>query len=289
MTIEPDVVNDNLNNEIIQWGCEYLLSHGYALKSNVPENVKKTPWSFVVRFVTSDGFVYLKHTPNLLALEAMITQVLRDRFHASVPEVIVHNDELNCFLMKDAGRPLREILKKKFDAGLLCKAIEQFTSMQLAVADHVDIFLDIGVPDWRLDKITDLFKQVLLRKDILIIDGLLETEIIELEKLLPIVSDLCKKLSNYSIKQTIVQSDFHDNNILVDDISREITIIDLGEIVISHPFFSLIGCLEQIKRHHSLIDSDDVFLRIKDACLEKYKNFETEKDLFDAFSMAHHL
>ena len=106
---------------------------------------------------------------------------MHDQFHASVPEVIAHNAELNCFLMKDAGRPLREILKKQFDAALLCKAIDQFTSIQLAVADHVNIFLDIGVPDWRLDKLPDLYKQLLSQKDILIADGLSEIEISELE------------------------------------------------------------------------------------------------------------
>ena len=220
-------------------------------------------------------------------MEAAIIQILHDQFHASVPEVIAHNAELNCFLMKDAGRPLREILKKQFDAALLCKAIDQFTSLQLAVADHVNIFLDIGVPDWRLDKLPDLYKQLLSQKDILIADGLSEIEISELETLLPKVSNLCKKLSGYSIKQTIVQSDFHDNNMLIDDISQNITIIDLGEIVISHPFFSLVNCLRQAKIHHALTDEDDAYLRLMDACLKNYMNFESKKHLSDAFAMAH--
>ena len=67
------IENDNLSKEIIQWGCKYLSSHGYTLKSNLPENVQNTPWSYVVRFATSDGYIYLKHTPKLLALEAIIT------------------------------------------------------------------------------------------------------------------------------------------------------------------------------------------------------------------------
>ena len=166
MTTEPVTGKDNLNKEIIQWSCKYLSSHGYILKSNLPENVQNTPWSYVVRFTTSDGYVYLKHTPKLIALEPLINQILHDQFRASVPEVIAHNAKLNCFLMKDAGESLRAILKKQFDAALLCKAIDQFTSMQLAVCDHVNIFLDMGVPDWRLDKLPDLFKQFLSQKDI---------------------------------------------------------------------------------------------------------------------------
>ncbi len=188
--------------------------------------------------------------------------------------------------MKDAGRPLREILKKQFDAALLCKAIDQFTSIQLAVADHVHVFLDIGVPDWRLDKLPDLYKELLSKKDILIADGLSEIEISELKKLLPQVSNLCKKLSGYSIKQTIVQPDFNDNNTLIDDISQDITIIDLGEIAISHPFFSLLNCLQQIKKHYALTDEDDTYLRIKNACLKNYMNLQSKKLLLDAFETA---
>jgi hypothetical protein len=61
-----------LNQEIIQWACQYLSSHGYTLKNKLPENVQNTPWSYVVRFATSDAYIYLKHTPKLLALEAII-------------------------------------------------------------------------------------------------------------------------------------------------------------------------------------------------------------------------
>jgi hypothetical protein len=286
MTTEPVTGNDNLNKEIIQWGCKYLLSHGYTLKSNLPENVKNTPWSYIVRFATFDGYIYLKHTPNLLALEATIIQILHDQFRAVVPEIIARNTELNCFLMKDAGMTLREILKKQFDVALVCKAIDQFTLLQLAVADHVDVFLDIGVPDWRLNKLPGLYKEVISQKDLLIADGVSEMEISELETLFPKVSNLCQKLSDYSIKQTIVQPDFNDNNTLIDDVSHDITIIDLGEISISHPFFSLLNCLLQIKKHHALTDDDDTYRMIKDACLKNYMNFESKERLLDAFAVA---
>lgn len=202
------------SKEIIQWGCDQLSFLGYTLKSKQPENVANTPWSYVIRFETSGGWVYLKHMPDLIALEATIIQILHDQFLANVPTVLAHSAELNCFLMKDAGRPLREILKRQFDATLLCKAIEQFTSVQIAVASHVNVFLDIGVPDWRLDKLPNLYMQLLAQKDVLIADGLSEIEIGELEALLPKISDLCKKLSGYSIKETFVQPDCNDNNTL---------------------------------------------------------------------------
>lgn len=287
MTTEPMVGNDNLNKEIIKWSCKYLSSHKYTLKNKQPENVQNTPWSYVVRFDTSDGYIYLKHTPELFALEPTIIQILHEQFHASVPIIIALNTELNCFLMKDAGKPLRVILKQKFDEALLCRAIDQFTLLQIAVADHVDVFLDIGVPDYRLDKLPSLYKELISQKDLLAAEGLSEVEISKLVALLPKVFNLCKKLSDYSIKQTLVQPDFNDNNTLIDEVSKKITIIDLGEIVISHPFFSLSNCLEQIKKHHGLTDKDGTYLRIKDACFKNYMNFfESKEHLLDAFTTA---
>ncbi|MCX7124252.1 MAG: aminoglycoside phosphotransferase family protein [Gammaproteobacteria bacterium] len=228
----------------------------------------------------------MKHTPELIALEASIIHIMRDQFHFSVPTVIAHNAELNCFLLFYAGRPLREILKKEFDTTLFCKAIDQFTAMQLAVADHVNVFLDIGVPDWRLDKLPDLYMQLLSQKEMLMSDGLTEKEIEELKNLFPTVSNLCKKLSGYAIKQSIVQPDFNDNNTLIADGSQKITMIDLGEIAISHPFFSLINCLLQAKKHHGLTDNDETYLQLMDACLKNYMDFESKENLLDAFNIA---
>ena len=247
----------------------------------------QTPWSSVIRINTGDELFYLKTTPALIALESKIIQLLHDQFRAPVPTVIAHNPELHCFLMKDAGTSLRSILKKKFDTDLLCKAIEQFTALQITVADYVDDFIDIGVPDWRLNKMPDLYGQAILQKDLLMADGLSELEVNELEKLHPKITDLCEKLADYAIKQTIVQPDFNDNNTLISDNSQNITIIDLGEISISHPFFSLLNCLHVIKKHHGLTNEDAAYLKAKDACLKNYMKFESEKNLADALKIAH--
>lgn len=256
-----------MKEEITRWASEQLVSQGYSLNNDEPEVVLETPWSSVMRFDTADGLVYLKIMPELIALEAGITQVLHDQFKAPVPEVIAYNDELHCFLMKDAGRPLREVLKQDFDVGLLCRAIGDFSALQNQTADHVDLFLNMGVPDWRLDKLSGLFKELLLEKEVLLADGLSEKEIDELTGLLPTVTELCKQLAAYSIPETLVQCDFHDNNILIGDAGK-LTFIDLGEVVISHPFFSLAGCLWQAKKHHDLTEQNDAYQQLLSACFK---------------------
>lgn len=276
---------ENADTLIIAWAKQTLkITDNKAFASS--RVVLSTPWSTVLEINTGDSLVYLKQTPTQLALESDIIGILHDKFNIGVPKVIAHNAQLNCFLMQNAGRPLREILKQKFDAELFCKAINNFTAMQLTVSENVNVFLDIGVPDWRLDKLPGLYMQLLAQKDILLSDGLSEKEITELEQLLPKLNGFCQVLSEYGIMPSIVQPDFQDNNTLIADKSNEITIIDLGEIVISHPFFSLVGCLQQAKKHYALTDNDAAYQQLFNACLNKFTIFASKNDLRDAFAIA---
>lgn len=69
--------------------------------------------------------------------------------------------------------------------------------------------------------------------------------------------------------------------------SYKTTIIDLGEVVISHPFFSLLNFLYRMKKHHGLSEEDDLYRRIKDACFKSYKPcFTSDKDFQDALATA---
>lgn len=224
--------------------------------------ILQTPWSSVMLIHTGKEVVYLKQMPDQLALEAKIFQRLRQQFDAQVPEVIAVNENLHSFLMKDAGFVLRGLLKQKFDVDLLCAGIDQFTKLQLAVSEEIGSMLAIGVPDWRLMRFTELFAQLLAQKDLLMLDGLSEQAWIDLQSSLPKIDSLCKQLATYSIKDSICQPDFQDNNMVVGAKTNRITHIDLGEVVISHPFFSLVGCLAQMHKHYQLTIKDADFIQI---------------------------
>lgn len=283
MTTEQHKGNNHA--EVIQWGYDQLSSNRYQLTSDFPEVVQETPWSYVARFFTSVGYVYLKQTPKLLGLEAKIIHILHQEFHASVPRIIANNPHLNCFLMSDEGCSLRSMLKRKFDEDLVCKAITQFASTQLLVSSRIDVLIKVGVPDWQLDRFPALYQDLLLKKDMLIEDGLSEEDINKLNQLFSTVCDLCENLSRHSIKQTIVQPDCNDNNTLVNEHSDQMTIIDLGELSISHPFFSLHNFLSQMKKHHGLTEADSRYGRIKNAYFSVYNSCGSKQDLDDVFSM----
>lgn len=148
------------HTQIIKWATDCLISKGYSLK-HVSGIVLETPWSNVIKFLTSDGYIYLKHTPPALFLEPKIMQLLASQFNASVPIVIAINNDLDCFLTKDAGQLMREYLKTELSPGLLlCQAITQFTAIQRSTENHIDSFLALGVPDWRLDKLPKLYDHI---------------------------------------------------------------------------------------------------------------------------------
>ena len=67
------------DHAVIKWGRDVLLSLGYVLENELPQTVQETLWSHVVRFDTSKGYIYLKQTPELIALEPMMRRLLQLR------------------------------------------------------------------------------------------------------------------------------------------------------------------------------------------------------------------
>lgn len=236
---------------IIKWATECLISKGYSIQ-HPTEIVLETPWSTVLRFLTPKGDVYLKQPAPTLFLEANITQLLADRFNASVPIVIATNNDLHCFLMKDAGQNLRQYLKTEFQPLLLCQAIKEYTTIQRSTENNIEEFLDLGVPDWRLNKLPKLFDQIIQETEFLKENDITDNELTLLRNLSPKFLEQCESLSQYQIPDTLVQPDFNTNNILFNPNTKKITCIDLGEIAIAHPFFSLHNFLLQATIHEGI-------------------------------------
>ena len=71
----------------------------------------------------------------------------------------------------------------------------------------------------------------------------------------------------------MVQLDFNDNNTLVDDSGQKITMIDLGEIVIAHPFVALLNFLEQMRKHYGITQEDDVYQQLQAILCAAYADY----------------
>jgi hypothetical protein len=278
-----------MNNlqRLVQWGSDFLASNGYSITCS-PEIVLSTPWSHVLRFITSKENFYLKQTPSSLFLsnEPKIIRVLSSQFHADVPEIIKINEDLNCFLMRDAGISLRQTLKVHFNEDLLCQAIKQYATIQRNAEPCITTFLKLGVPDWRLNQLPFLYNRILKQTTFLKAEGLTDKELQTLHALSPNFSAQCKLLASYKIPETIGYHDFHDKNVLLDPITKRMTFADWGETAILHPFFSLQTCLEQSIIHHGVKEGYSTYQKLQDACFENWLGLATKKQLLNAFIVA---
>ena len=275
----------NTKESIVNWANDYLNSHGYSIQ-NSPEILIDTPWSNIIRFSTSQYDVYLKQMPPDLSLDPQIIQLLMDQCHANVPVVIAINEDLHCFLMKDAGLNLRAYLKNQFQQNLLIQSIQEFTEIQRSTENNLQSFLTLGVPDWRLDKFSKVYDHIIRQVDFLQSDGITDQELKILKDLSPKVAEQCALLSAYQIPETLVQLDFNTNNMLFNPITKKMTLIDLGEIVISHPFFSLHNFLYTTTIHHGIKADDQTYQQLQNACFETWLTLTNKEHLLDGFMLA---
>jgi len=274
--------------ESINWAKGILLAEGYIISdtNDSSKSIQTTPWSSITRFLTSSGYVYLKQMPPTLALEPIIMQILHDQLQVNVPVVIGINEELSCFLMKDSGKPLREFLKDNFQPDLLYRAVKKYSRIQLSTRGYVNTFLDLGVPDWRLEKLPNLYGQLIAKEDLLKADGMTTSELNLLHELYPRFLFMCELLSGYKIPATLDHCDFHDNNVLVGNNANDITIIDWGETVITHPFFSLITFLNTAARRYNLKETDKIYVKLQSVCFENWGDILPKNDLSEVILLA---
>ena len=270
-------------NHQIEWAKSYLQAQGYHISAEA-KIIRSMPWSQVAYFNTSQGRVYLKCTAEVFANEPRVLGFLLEHGVLNLPQLITANQEQRCFLMQDAGNPMRNSLKTHFDVMLAAKALKIYAAIQISCIEQVNALIGIGVQDWRLSYLPSLYDDFIGNQDLLLADGLSAAEITTLQKLAHKFQALCTTLSKFGIPETLESGDFHDNNILLR--GNHITINDFGDATITHPFFSLASFLNSANRHHALSKGDPRYVNLLTSYLREWTAYGTEQALLDAFHLA---
>lgn len=265
----------------LDWARALLPSGGL-----ITETVCETPYSHVVRLRVGEHVFYLKKTPAGLFREASVMKALATCQPGGVPEIIASNTKLRCFLMRDAGQPLRACLKAGADVDLFTRALQHYAQLQQTSALHVQDLLSIGVPDWRCSQLPEVLSR-LLQHPVLAAGPFSMSELDRLHRYTDAVHRHCEALSAFAIPATLEHADFHDNNILIGKAGS--CVIDWGEAVISHPFFSLINCLYSAAHHHGYVEGHPVHAKLKDAYLQTWRNLAEMGEIEAAFEQAQQL
>ena len=278
-----------MNQQIIQWAVTNLANYQQSTVLH-HRRIVDTSYSIVYRLETTTGIFYLKKAPEALFVESKVLAFLREQGVTNVPHILAENKCLHCFIMVDCGdHSLRTLFNGKIDFKQLTVGIVNYTTIQRSLETKIKQLLLLGLPDWRLDEIPSLYSQLILQDNLLLDDGLSSKEIDHLHQLHSACTKLCDDLSQYKIPETISHCDFHENNMLFDSKAGAINIIDWGEVVISHPFFSLNGCLWNITYFNDTNKMDTLYSRLQSQCIAPWLDFLDEKQLLEALNIANHL
>lgn len=276
----------NQSDQALQWAMQYITLNK-KLEIVAYHQVTETSYSIVHKIETTDGIMYLKQTPAALFLEPIILDFLNKHGCINIPKLIAKNNDLCCFLMTTVGdHSLRQLFNGQVQLAKLIQGILNFTNMQRLLEHKISEMLALGIPDWRLHSFPFLYHQLIQQDQFLIEDGLTEKECEKLYQLYPACVNLCESLSAYRIPETINHCDFHENNMLLDNKTAEIGIIDWGEVVITHPFFSLNGCLWNVTFFNNLKKTDKDFKKLQSQCVSAWLNIYKAEILINALSIA---
>lgn len=250
------------------------------------EQICLTPYSCVMRLTNGDSGYYLKQTPPHLFREAAVTELLERIAPGVVPHVHASNVQLGCFLIEDAGVQMRAYLKSGGDLSMLVKTLKSYAGLQRATAAHIDELWALGVPDWRLTNLPDLFTRLIYKPEVTAA-GLTPVEQKALEAYTRVLKAQCSDLAAYGIPETIEHPDFQDKNMVVS--GEDVRVIDWGEAVISHPFFSMARCMFSVGRHHGFDAAHPSALLLKSAYLAEWAAYVSPEDINTAYSLVEKL
>lgn len=279
----------NNKKNSLDWAQDYL-----RVNKNVEivtfEKVVETSYSKVYKLQANNEIYYLKETPETLFKEVNTLNLLNISGCKNIPKIIESNKYLNSFLVNSCGETtIRDLTNIDIKFKCLSQGILNYTNIQRLLENKTSELQSINLPDWRLQNFPQLYLNLLEQKDLLLEDGLSKSELSQLEVLQDKVKDYCKKLSRYDMPETINHCDFQDRNMILDNKTGNISIIDWGESVIAHPFFSLNGCLWNLGYFYNIKPDDEIYKQTQKECIDAWVRDYDEKTLTEAFNLAYKL
>jgi hypothetical protein len=221
-------------------------------------------WSTVLRVPTSDGDLFFKAVAPVHRFEPALTARLAELQPERVTEVVDVDPERGWFLMRDAGRRLRELIETRDDLHHWERVLPEYARLQLEVAPCADEFLAMEVPDARPAVLPDLFRELLARRP----QGLTDEEHRNALAAVPRFEEMCRALAEDGLPETIQHDDLHDGQVFVRD--GRYLVFDWGDSCVSHPLLSLTVTLRSIAWRSDLEPGGPELRRLRDVYLEPF-------------------
>jgi hypothetical protein len=272
----------------IGWAERSLAERDVEIEGR-PEQFHIRPWSTVIRLATNRGAVFFKAIWPPEKREAAITEALARWRPKDVAAVLAADRTRGWLLLDDAGEKLRTIIKKDTDIRRWRTVLPQYAELQLAVAKHANQLLELGAPDRRAASLAIQYERLLKDRHLLQIGvkrGLTESQYRKLVDFVPQVREWSAYVSG-TVPETIQHDDLHDGQVFVKD--GRYRILDWGDTVVSHPFYSLTVALRSIAQTFKLKDDALELRRLTDLYLEPFTAVATKKQLLQNYAIAKRL
>jgi len=246
-------------------------------------------WSTVMRVPSNEGMLFFKATAPETRYEIPLTQNLAAWFPEIMPELIALDIPRGWMIMRDGGEPLRSYIRPVKDLKPWKPVIPLYAELQIGLAGHAGDILTLGIPDHRLAILPTLYAKLLVDEDSLMINrekGLTVDEFHQLNILIPRFEELCARLADFGIPESLNHGDFHDGNVLLKD--GRVTFFDWGDADVTHPFVSLRTFFVSIEITLNL--DDYVFTpemaALLDLYLEPFQRYASKGELRKAWSLS---
>ena len=251
------------------------------------ECVRDRPWSIVLRAATPRGIVFFKaasasgrHEPGLVA-------ELARRWTDRVAAPLAIDPERGWMLMEDLGPRLRDDLDGADALDVWERLIPRYAEIQLESGLEPTRWLELGVPDRRLESLPALLRQLLSDDSAVCArrgGGLLDTERGAMRALLPEFQESCHELAATPRPAALEHGDLHDGNVLVG--RGRYWLADWGDTSLTHPFCSLLVTCNTLVDDLASGDARGRIARLRDAYLEPWDQHAPARSLRPLFGPA---
>jgi hypothetical protein len=237
---------------------------------------------------TDKGTVYFKAPAPTDKYEALLTEALARWRPDCTVQLLAIDPDRGWLLSGDSGVTLRNATPSVEQIEHWVKVMPLNVELQLQMADHVPELLAFGMHDRRLAGLPHLYDQLLEDDENLrvgLTPGLSEEEYRSLHALRPHFAAWCEQLAGHNFPETLTHEEVHDANVLVNDGGYIFT--DWADSSVSHPFFSILVTLRATAYRLKLAEDGPEMLRVRDAYLEPWTEFESRENVSAAFELAY--
>jgi Phosphotransferase enzyme family len=264
------------------------------MRTGALDQPHQRPWSTVFTVPTDAGILYFKAAAPSLAHEAALTQTLAEWFPGCVPAPLASDLDRGWMLLPDHGPPkgqrLRELVRAEGSPNHWFDILANYADLQITLSSRLNELLELRVPDRRLERLPELYGNLLLNEEFLLQDqpdGLDPFMIEQLHRCLPDLAARCQELADGPIPESLNHGDFHDGNVFVH--ADHSWFFDWGDASITHPFFSLRTVFVSLENSLGWVEGSPKVNPLRDAYLEPWTALAPLSELREVFTLSQRL